>query len=467
MQYRPRVPEAPPAPVITGTRPGRVLLTAVGAYGAVTLALLFVLPVEILGEAAVAFAGLLALLAAADGALLARHWRRAPLRLTRRLPAAFAIGVRHDLLLTLQADAARSWQAVDLHDGADPSLRTQGLPALGLRVRAGKSVTLGYSLTPQRRGEVSFAPAQLRLRSRAALCELLVRTGTAESRRVYPDFAQVARYAWLAGDQRLAEIGIKSWRQRGEGTDFKQLAEYRVGDAVRHIDWKATLRNERPIIREYQDERDQNVILLIDCGRRMRADESQDSIGRTHFDQVLNAALLLAYVALRHGDAVGAMTFGTGTGGGRLLRPRKGTAALNELMAGLYDAQPTLAHSDYLGAATALLAQHRKRSLVIVITNFRDEDSTELGQALKLLRTRHLVLLASLREAVTQQIAAQALSSSLALVEVAASHLFAQARSTAFVRLAERDALMLDAEPARLAIELVNHYQAVKRAGLI
>jgi len=442
------------------------LLALVGGYALLTLGLLFVLPVETLGWAALGIAVLLALLTTLDGALLARRWRSSPLTLARRLPAAFAIGVRHELFLTLEA-RARAWEAVDLYDGTDPSLLTQGLPALALTVPAGKSLILSYALTPQRRGEVRFAPAQLRVRSRLALCELLVRAGAPETRRVYPDFAQLARYAWLAGDQRLAEIGIKSWQRRGEGTDFKQLTEYRIGDAVRHIDWKATLRSERPIIRQYQDERDQNVILLIDCGRRMRADESQDGIGRTHFDQVLNAALLLAYVALRHGDAVGAMTFGTGAGGERLLRPRKGAAALNELMAGLYDAQPTLTHSDYLAAATALLAQHRKRSLVIVLTNFRDEDSTELGQALQLLRSRHLVLLASLRERIVEEIAAQELVSPEACVEVASSHLFAQARRSAFQRLAIRDALMLDTEPESLAIELVNHYQAVKRAGLI
>ena len=66
------------------------------------------------------------------------------------------------------------------------------------------------------------------------LLDLFGRIGATDSRRVYPDFAQVARYAWLAGDRRLAEIGIKTYQQRGEGTDFKQLAEYRIGDPPRH-----------------------------------------------------------------------------------------------------------------------------------------------------------------------------------------------------------------------------------------
>ena len=102
-----------------------------------------------------------------------------------------------------------------------------------------------------------------------------------------------------------------------------------------------------------------------------------------------------------------------------------------------------------------------------MITNFRDEDSTELSHALRLLRRRHLVLLASLRERVIGELMRQPLSGGNASIEVAAAHLYEQSRRDAFNRLATRDALMADAEPERLGVELVNRYHAVKRAGLI
>ncbi|MGC4081485.1 MAG: DUF58 domain-containing protein [Vicinamibacterales bacterium] len=162
-----------------------------------------------------------------------------------------------------------------------------------------------YTVTPTRRGDVVFEPADVRVRSRLGLCELRTSLGVAEARRVYPDFAQVSRYAWLAGNRRLQEIGIKTYQQRGEGTDFKQLAEYRPGDAIRHIDWRATLRLEQPIVRQFQEDRDQAVLMLLDCGRRMRAEETHRT-GGSHFDHVLNAVMLLTYVALKQGDAVGA-----------------------------------------------------------------------------------------------------------------------------------------------------------------
>ena len=387
------------------------------------------------------------------------------MRLTRRLPSAFAIGVKKLVHLQFESADARSWSC-EVFDHCDASLRVTGLPAHA-RIFARKRTDLAYEVIPTRRGEIAFEPADVRVRSRFGLVELVDRIGDFDSRRVYPDFAQVARYAWLAGDRRLQEIGIKTYQQRGEGTDFKQLAEYRYGDPVRHIDWKATLRQNKAILREFQDERDQCVMLLIDCGRRMRAYDAENEIGTGHFDQVLNAVMLLSYVALKQGDAVGALTFGTPPGEERLFAPRKGAHALNALMGELYSVQPTPTHSDYISVAQNLLRRHHKRSLVIVITNFRDEDSSELKQALRLLRSRHLVLLASLREQVVGQLIGSPLESGEAALDVGSAHLYEQSRRDAFNRLAARDALMVDAEPQNLGIELVNRYHAVKRAGLI
>ena len=102
-----------------------------------------------------------------------------------------------------------------------------------------------------------------------------------------------------------------------------------------------------------------------------------------------------------------------------------------------------------------------------MLTNFRDEDASELEPALRLLRSRHLVLLASLRERVLRELAEQTLATGQQAVEVAGAHLFAQARRDAFQRLAGRDGLLIDVEPAQLAAELVNRYRAVKRSGLL
>jgi len=463
--------------------PSRVSLWLLVAAGLAALgALVAGVPLPVVAAATAGAVALLALAAVADYFASRRAWLGANVRLVRRLPAAFAIGVERPVRIGIEHDGAHPWVG-SLYDHVDPTVIAKGLPAAltlptakrnrsaGASVQpnrnTGTALELQYTVTPTRRGEIVFAPAQVRVRSRLRLLELFARLGVAEKRRVYPDFAQIARYAWLAGDRRLQEIGIKTYQKRGEGTDFKQLSEYRHGDSVRHIDWKATLRLDKPVVREFQDERDQRVMLLIDCGRRMRADDRQGGVGTAHFDQVLNAVMLLAYVALGQGDAVGALTFGTPPGKERLFAPRKGLHVLTGLMGELYSVQPTPSHSDYVAAAQDLLRRQAKRALVIVITNFRDEDGSELGMALKLLRSRHLVLLASVRERIVRELMTQPLSSGNAALDVASAHLYEQSRRDAFRRLSSRDALMVDAEPERLGVELVNRYHAVKRAGMI
>jgi uncharacterized protein (DUF58 family) len=446
--------------------PSTRLLTVLG-WGAVAALAALIAGLEVTDVAVPTLAGLLMLGAVTLGDYLhsRRAWRSSVVRLTRNMPPAFALGARRPVTLSFEVEGPFQWQG-QVYDDVDPSFNFEGLPA-ALDLTPGKRIGVTYEVVPTRRGEALFGAAQLRLRSRWGWCELLERIGAQQVRRVYPDFAQIARYAWLAGDHRLQEIGIKTYQQRGEGTDFKQLAEYRYGDPVRHIDWKATLRRGLPIIREFQDERDQCILLLIDCGRRMRADDRHNGVGTSHFDQVLNAVMLLSYVALHQGDAVGALTFGTPPGSEKSFAPEKGVHTLNAMMSELYGVQPTPTHSDYVSAALDLLKRYHKRALVIIITNFRDEDSSELGYALRLLRTRHLVMLASLRERIVGELISQPMASADAMLDIASAHLYEQSRRDAFNKLADRGPLMIDAEPDQLGVQLVNRYHAVKRAGMI
>lgn len=443
---------------------GRSVWLWSGAAALAALALLLGAPLQTVMWACGVTAGLLIGASIGDVWVTARAWAAAPLQVQRRLPAALALGVARELPLTIVNTGSTAWR-LRLHDRPDGRLHHNGLP-LELRVPAQARAQARYQLLPAQRGTMVFEPAELRLATPWRLFELRRRAGATERLRVYPNFAEVARYAWLAGDRRLSEIGIKSYTQRGEGTDFKELAEYRPGDDVRHIDWKATLRFKRPIVREYQDERDQCVMFLLDCGRRMRAAEDEAGAA-SHFDHALNALMLLAYVALASGDAVGAMTYGSAPEHARHLAPRKGRATLQALTAALHDVQPQAEHADLQAAATRLMQQRQRRALVVVLTNFRDEDAEETAPALALLRTRHLVLLASLREQALGQAIAQPLSDATAARRIAAAHGLDQARRDAFARLAAKNALMVDSEPRALPAALVNRYHAVKRSGLL
>src|SRR4051794_27204230 len=281
---------------LTRALPARTSLVALATVGGGALAALLArVQVQTVTRVTLAAGAVFAVAAVVDYLGSARGWRQSSPLMKRHLPAAFAIGVKANVGVAIESKGDRTWHCA-LYDHADSTLVTDGMPAT-LEIEGGKSVETSYTVTPTVRGDVVFSPADVRVRSRWGFWVLRERLGATERRSVFPDFAQVARYAWLAGNNRLREIGIKTYQRRGQGTDFKQLSEYRTGDGVRHIDWRATLRLGKPIVREFQDERDQCVLLMVDCGRRMRADDSA-AAGATHFDQALNAVLLLSYVAL-------------------------------------------------------------------------------------------------------------------------------------------------------------------------
>lgn len=409
------------------------------------------------GVAWIAVAGLAAVVALLDALVLVRS----PSPTAERLvPASLAIGVDREVRLRFAASGrACKLDCFDLHPAA---FAVSGLPRLDVPVPAGGHVEIGYRARPLERGDHPFGAIETRLHSPLGLWRARRRIGAPTPVRVYPNFAAIQRYTLLATDHRLAAIGILNRRRRGEGLDFQQLREYRQGDSLRQIDWKATARTAKLISREYQDERNQQIVFLLDCGRRMAAKDGP----LAHFDHCLDAALLLAWVGLRQGDAVGLLTMGTdAVGGTRWFAPRRAASTVNLLLETTYDLQPTLATADYHAAAVALMMRLRKRALVVLLTNLRDEDDAGLMSALGLLRSRHLVLVASLREAVLDATLAQpvrGMDDALVHAETAA---YLAERERTLGRMGRAGALVLDVPPERLAVTLVNRYLDVKRSG--
>ena len=276
-------------------------------------------------------AGLLAILALLDAVTALRL--PAP-EVARAVQGSLALGVPVDVRLRVRNRSGLRLTC-DLHDHHPATLESEGLPRR-VALEPMQWAEVRYQVRPVARGETQFKQSELRVFSPLKLFQVKRLCGQATPVRVYPNFKALARYTLLATDNRLSQIGVLQVRRRGEGTEFHQLREYRQGDSQRAIDWKATSRTARLIAREYEDEKDQRVLLVIDCGRRMASKDGELS----HFDHTLNAALLLAHVALRQGDAVGMLTMG---GINRYCEPRKSIAAVHAIMNRMYDVEPTLA----------------------------------------------------------------------------------------------------------------------------
>lgn len=376
----------------------------------------------------------------------------------RKVPHSLPLGVKRQIRIRLHNTGKRPLQ-IQLFDHYPHSLQSSDFP-ITTQLPKQEFIEHHYDVVATLRGKLQFPCLQVRLLSPWRFWWHDLKLPVVSEVKVYPNFAAVAQYALLATDNHLSHMGIMKKRRRGEGQDFHQLREYRAGDSLRQIDWKASSRMRRAISREYQDERDQEIIFMLDCGHRMLAQDDALS----HFDHTLNAMLLLSYVALQQGDAVGLGTF---AGEQRWVPARKGQHNVQHLLDTLYDLQPTTQAPDYAQAATQLLVRQKKRALIILLTNLRDEDMDDLLPAIQLLRKRHMVLLSSMREQALDDVLTQATYSHEERLDKAAVQYYLQQRKHAVDQVRATGVRCLDIPPQELSVNLINHYLDIKRTGLL
>ncbi len=391
------------------------------------------------------------------GYRLGRRLAQDGIKIRRRLTPNMPVNRVSEVVIELNSQIDCTLE-IRIFDHYPDSVEAEGMP-INATLSPHQKIELVYRITPTERGNVSFGKTELLLLSPFGLWQVKNYLGGIQQVRVYPDFSIISRYLELVSDRQVHQLGIKLAPRRGDGLEFHQLREYRAGDALRQVDWKATARHSKLISREYQEERDQQVLFLLDSGRRMR---SQDD-ALSHFDHALNAVLLLAYVALKQGDSVSALTFGSDR---RWLAPMRGVNAINRLLSEIYDLQCGLHTADYISAAEEVLRTQRKRALVILLTNLREEDE-DLAPALKLMRGRHVVVLANLTEEALEKGRHRPITDFADALEFAGTMQYLirhRERHKGLSRLAD---IALEVTPPELPVAVVNSYWQIKRSGIL
>ncbi len=418
---------------------------------------LLALPAPWLPWYGVLWGGVACLLAGAvlfDGVLVLRTG--SAISLARTIATSLPVSAPSPVTLTLTNMDGR-FLALTVHDLHPDTFTATGLPA-DLALPPGKWGRIRYTVTPGRRGRHTFAGAEVGIVSPLGFWRRKRFLPCSDTVRVFPDFRSISRFTLLAVSHDLGQMGIRKMPRRGTGGEFHQLREYRDGDELRNIDWKATSRYQRLISREYQDERDQQLVFMLDCGRRMRHLEAGTSL----LDQALAAVLLLAHVAARQGDSAGMYSFG---GTERWIPPRKSGDSVHRLLEQTFDLHATTSAADYLSAAARVSALQRRRSLVIMVTSSRGEDQDDVLQAALLLARTHLVLVADLRESVLHRVRSGPLTSFEDALRYQALLAYLD-RRTALRRLFTHHGIQsLDVTAAGLPAALVNRYLEIKASG--
>ena len=276
-----------------------------------------------------------------------------------------------------------------------------------------------------------------------------------------PNVAAVRRAA-LKFHAPDSPFGAKPQSQQGEGSEFSALREYVPGLDHRSIDWKHSARHRNLLCKEFRTERNHQIILAFDTGHLMS--EPLDGIPR--LDHAINAGLLLGYNSLRAGDRIGLFAFDSQV---RLLAvPAGGIGGFPRL-------QRASAQLDYrrdetnftLGLAT-LLGQLRRRSLIIVFTEFVDTVTAELMvENLQRLAARHLVIFATLRDPSLSAALDLAPRDLKTMTRAVVADDFLRERRVVYQRLERLGVHCLEAPAVGIGVDLLNRYLVIKQKELI
>ncbi len=252
---------------------------------------------------------------------------------------------------------------------------------------------LQYRLVWKRRGAFQFDFVAARYISFLGLWQKHVKYPCQSEFHVYPNLCQLSQLNALGRASRLFLLGVRQMRRIGQDADFERLRDYTLDDQYKFIDWKATARRNKLTVRDFQATRNQRVILALDAGRMTM----NYSNGVTLFDSSLNAALALAYIALKQGDEVGVLIFSNEVK--RFIAPRGGMTQMNTLIRSVFDVFPERRESRYDRAFEYLAEHSPKRALVVLATNVLDErNAAQVENALLNLAGAHLPLGVFLRE---------------------------------------------------------------------
>lgn len=381
----------------------------------------------------------------------------AQIAVTRSLPDTVTVGERADVRWAVE-HRGRSAVRVTVGDAVWPSLHPSRRRA-DVRVQPSSRHRFSAHLRPTRRGKFplseiavrTYGPLRLAARQQSRHVDATLRVMPA-----YPSRDEMRRRMRVP-----LESGLRAVRTRGSGTEFDQLREYRPGDEVRRIDWATTARLQRPIVRDYRAERNQHVVIMLDNGRVMAG-----TIGDSpRVEHAMDAVFGLSQVAVAIGDNVGLVAFDAQV---RAIVPASSsTAQFTRMAEAMYLLEPELSESAYRVAFNHATARFRRRSLFVVLTDLVESVVTgSLLPALPVLTRTHLVMVAAVRD---PEVEAWAASSAhewpSEAYRSAAAVATLDTRARVAARLRAAGAVVVDAAPGRLAVDVVDTYLDLKARG--
>jgi uncharacterized protein (DUF58 family) len=388
----------------------------------------------------------------------------APRLLDLRLAAPADVEVGQPAEVSVHAEFARApgSGAPLVALGFDPRLGARGAAEFALASGPMPDIRHGsVELVSNRRGTGLLHDLWLRWNGPLGLAHRQAHRSFEQPVRIWPDLSPV-RSPVLQAFLRDSQFGLIARRIRGEGTQFEALSEYEPGMDRRRIDWKASARHTRLYARENESERDNQIVFAFDCGQAMC--EPVDGLPR--IDRAVSAALMAAYVALKGGDRVALFGFAD--------KPELMTPFATDSRA-FHRLQTAAAGIDYVArepnftlALATLTARLKRRSLIVLFSDFADPTSAELMvESVERLVRHHLVIFVTLEDAELSDMAEAEPATLRDLATAVAADGLARQRALVLQRLRRLGVDVIEAPWQAIGYRLIDRYLAAKQAEAV
>lgn len=382
------------------------------------------------------------------------------MRIERLVPEKISIGVSTSIIIKVENLSGRYVQ-FQFADNL-PSHMSPEPESLKVGIRSGEVKDLEYRLIAKRRGKFDISESFYRIQLKTGLFARQGKMDIINEYLVYPNLTLVKQCELLAKRGLSVDQGLARLRQIGQGTEFESLRKYSIGDDTSKIDWKASARKNNLIVRNFESEHRQNILVAIDVGRATAGEFG----GFSRLDYMVNAALLLAYATLRQNDWFSVMTFSDKIVS--YLPPVSGVKNIGRVADSLFGVQSNLVESDYSLACRFIGVKNRKRSLLCFMSDLVGIETNGIFISyLTKFAHHHLTMTVTLSDSEIERTATESLSDTSDIYAKAIAMDVMHTRKSALNYLRKKGIGILDVPPHKLTTELVSRYIQLKSSRML
>jgi uncharacterized protein (DUF58 family) len=375
------------------------------------------------------------------------------------VPETLFIGEDDPLTAKLVAKGFGQGATIEALVDLDPDLEPQPVRITQLASGEGK---LTLRLVPRRRGKKKVNALWLRWKGPLGLARRMKRVAIDREVAVMPNVRAVRHAALRIFSERDFLAGLKVERYLGDGTEFESLKEFQPGLDHRAIDWKASAKHRKLLCDNFRAERNHQVVLALDTGHLM----AEPLQGIPKLDHAINAALQLGYFSLRAGDKVGLYGFDSAVQ--TWTAPQGGVAAFPRIQRASADLEYTDQETNFTLGLAELGTRLRRRSLVVVLTDFVDTVTAELIiENMARLARRQKVVFVTLRDPGLDELVKARPGALADLYRSVVAEDFVREREIVIRRLRRLGIHCVDASPKEVSMQLLNRYMDIKRRELV